>query len=226
MEKTVKDLIHDELPQEDRNILAEDRKRWQRMGAGAHLSDWMAYAPGLYIRRRLAMKINHTNRPQGRGYVETYSQLLRHDGFDTTDKALMNNLTSVAWLNDAPERVRVLREITETMTPGERARLNSPVTARQRVEKIIKARGDGTEERIRTSPVAVLKEANVKLEHEVEDLKEKLAAAETRDGSLFDLKRDTIDAIAETITKTISEDRFNKIAAACKKRFKAPHPAG
>jgi hypothetical protein len=47
-------ILQTELPQEDREVLAEDKERWHRMGAGQHLSDWLAYAPGLRIRRKLA----------------------------------------------------------------------------------------------------------------------------------------------------------------------------
>ena len=34
----------------------------------------------------------------------------------------------------------ILREMRDTMSVGERARLNSPISARQRIEKVLKAR--------------------------------------------------------------------------------------
>jgi hypothetical protein len=46
-------------------------------------------------------------------------------------------ITALLWLDDDPERMRILREIRESMTSGERARLNSPISARQRVEKVV-----------------------------------------------------------------------------------------
>jgi hypothetical protein len=32
------------------------------------------------------MPVNYTNRPEGRGYTETYGQLLRLAGFDIKDR--------------------------------------------------------------------------------------------------------------------------------------------
>jgi hypothetical protein len=61
-----------------------------------------AYYPGLAIRRRLAMKIAHTNRPEGRGYVQVFSQLMRDDGIDTRDKSAMTAFTAVLWWATSP----------------------------------------------------------------------------------------------------------------------------
>ena len=181
------------------------------MGDGAHLSAWLAYAPGLRIRRQFAMKINHVNKPGGRGYNETYGQLLRLDGFDIEDGRLMTSLTAVAWLDD---RTEVLNEILATLSPGERSRLNSPITARQRVEKLLNARSTGEEEKkLRISPMAVLKRENTEQAHQIAHLEEKLAAAEQRDGSLFDLKKDNAADIATIVVQTISSTKAKTIAS-------------
>ena len=156
-------ILQTELPEEDREVLAEDKERWHLMGAGQHLSDWLAYAPGLRIRRKLAMRVNFTNKPEGRGYTETYGQLLRLAGFDIKDKRLMTTLTAIAWLDEDLERMTIMREILDAMTSGERSRLNSPISARQRVEHVLKARAGDTEEKPRNSPVAILKQKNLEL---------------------------------------------------------------
>src|SRR6266851_9474513 len=91
-------ILQTELPQNDRDILAADKGRWACLGSGAHLDDWMYFADGLRIRRALAMKVNFTNQPKGRGYTQTYGQLLRLTGFDIKDRRLMTTLTAVAWL--------------------------------------------------------------------------------------------------------------------------------
>ena len=44
------------------------------MGAGGHLDDWLAYQPGLMIRRRLAMRLAFTNKPEGKGYVQAFAR--------------------------------------------------------------------------------------------------------------------------------------------------------
>ena len=54
------------------------------------------------------------------------------------------SISAVLWLGDDPERMKVLRELREAMTPGQRSRLNSPITARQRVEAILQARRTAT----------------------------------------------------------------------------------
>ena len=208
------------LNQSEQNVLAEDRERWKRMGAGAHLDEWLAYAPGFMLRRRMAMRMAHVNRPEGRGYAQAFAALMEADGLHTMDKA---SVTAVLWLNDEPERLSILREIRDTMTVGERARLNSPISARQRVEKRLKirkaaaeAREEGREgepeETVRTSPMARVKDQNVELTREIEHLKERLAAAEQRDGSLFDLRRDKIDDIVSAIIGNASPSRAEAIA--------------
>jgi hypothetical protein len=203
-------ILQTELPQEDREVLAEDKRRWQRMGAGQHLSDWLAYAPGLRIRRKLAMRVNFTNKPEGRGYTETYGQLLRLAGLDVKDKRLMTTLTAIAWLDDDLERMTILRELLDAMTAGERSRLNSPISARQRVEGVLKARAGDTEEKLRNSPVAILKQHNMELVRQLAHAEDKLAAADA--GSLFDLQKDSVANIAKVIRETITPSRAQSLA--------------
>src|SRR5437763_15202204 len=72
-------IAQSELTEHERTILAEDRERWQRMGAGGHLDDWLKYGPGQLIRRRLAMKLAHTDKQSGPLYTEAMSRLLESD---------------------------------------------------------------------------------------------------------------------------------------------------
>ena len=84
-----------ELTQAERDTLRADVARWKCMGSGGHLQDWLDYYPGLSIRRRLAMKLSFTNRPEGKGYALGYSQLMRDDRFDTDDKTMMSQTSAV-----------------------------------------------------------------------------------------------------------------------------------
>ena len=54
---SIEDIKQTELTPSERDVLTADRKRWQHMGGGGHLDDWLAYGNGLMIRRRLAMKM-------------------------------------------------------------------------------------------------------------------------------------------------------------------------
>ena len=92
------------------------------------------------------------------------------------------------------------------MTPGQRSRLNSPITAQQRVETIPQARRSGVdEETVRASPVALLNEQLIARDREIARLKGELA--KHSDGSLFDLKHDSADDIALAIVNDLSAHR-------------------
>jgi hypothetical protein len=212
-----------ELTQSEREVLKEDAARWKRMGAGSHLDDWLSYFPGLAIRRRLAMRLAFTNKPEGKGYAQAFGELMKADGL--LDPAVKTSFTAVVWLGDDPERMKVLRELREAMPPGQRSRLNSPITARQRVEAILQARRHGVEESVKTSPVALLKEAMVEQAREIVELKQKLAKHEQ--GSLFDLKHDSADDIASAITGNLSTHKAKSLADGILARLKkSQKPAG
>jgi hypothetical protein len=131
----------------------------------------------------------------------------------------------VLWLNDDLERMGILRELRESMTPGERSRLNSPITARKRVESIVKARAGGTEESLSISPIARMKDTIFDQAREITELQQKLAKHEN--GSLFDLKADRAEDIATTIVNSVSEHKAKAIASGIAARYKQQKkPAG
>jgi hypothetical protein len=113
------------------------------------------------------------------------------------------------------------------MKPGERARLNSPISARQRVEKILKARAKGAdaEAKDKESPVAKLKAQIAERDREIAKLRTR------SDGSLFDLKADDVKSIAEAIAANISEGKASALASAIslavkERKRKRQSPAG
>jgi hypothetical protein len=222
----VDDIQQAELIASEREVLAKDKVRWKKFGAGAHLDEWLEFGPGLMIRRRLAMKLANTNKPEGRGYNTAMGRLMLHDGMSWQDNTLKKSMSAVLWLNDEPERLIVLREIRETMSPGERSRLNSPISARQRVEKVLLARIGGTEAKVRQSPVANLKREVAEKDRKIAHLAEQLAAAEARDGSLFDLKHDNVEDIARVIVTNVSESKGKSIAQGILAAYKKSKPAG
>ena len=160
------------------------------------------------IRRRLAMRLAFTNRPEGKGYAQSFGELMRADGLDTMDKT---SISAVLWFHDDAERLNVLREIREAMTPGERSRLNSPISARQRVEKLLAARskGESAEEKLKDSPVVLLKRKVAEQEREIATLRERLAKS---DGSLFDLKNDSAADIVAAIATNVGGSKAETIA--------------
>jgi hypothetical protein len=203
----IEDIKHKELNQSELDVLKEDRARWKRMGSGSHLDDWLAYQPGLMIRRRLAMHIAFVNKPEGKGYAQAFAALMKADGLDHMDKT---SISALLWLGDEAERMQILREMRDAMNPGERSRLNSPITARKRVEQSLKARQAGTEETVKQSPVALLKGHIVEQARKIAELEQQLAKHD--DGSLFDLKRDKADDIATAIVNNVGEHKAKAIA--------------
>jgi hypothetical protein len=212
-----------DLTQSEREVLKEDGERWKRIGGGSHLDEWLSFLPGLMIRRTLAMRIAHTNQAIGKLYSDAFAELMRADGMHTMDKT---SVTAVLWLGDDPERMKILRDMRDAMTPGRRSRMNSPISARQQVEKIIKARETkGGEEKLKTSPVALLKEQIMEQAKEIAMLQTKLAKAD--EGSLFDLKHDKADDIAVAIVNSVSENKAKAIATSIGAWFKSKQkPAG
>jgi hypothetical protein len=142
------------------------------------------------------------------------------------DPAVKTSFTAVLWLGDEPERSQILRQLREAMTPGQRSRLNSPITARQRVEAILLARQHGVdEETVRASPVALLKEQLTARDREIARLKSELA--KLSDGSLFDLKHDSADDIALAIVGNLSAHKAKSLADGILTRLKkSQKPAG
>ena len=187
-------------------------QRWERMGAGGHLDDWLAYYPGLAIRRTLAMRLAHTNSPVGKRYADAFRELMKADGLDAN-----HSLSAVLWLGEDPERMRILRELRDAMTPGQRSRLNSPIAARQKVERILKACPGGTEDTVRVSPVGLLKKQITEQAIQIAKLEAKLA--KQAEGQ-FDIKRDNADNIAAAIIGNISEYKAEAIATGIATRLK------
>jgi len=111
------------------------------------------------------------------------------------------------------------------MTDGERARLNSPITARQRVETAIKAKTE-TPPPPKASLRTQLADKDRKIDMLTARLQEAEAAADA--GSLFDLKSDTADDIASAIVANVSSSKASSIAKAIKEKMKAKAlaPAG
>jgi hypothetical protein len=235
---TIEQIKQSELTANEREVLKRDEERWRRIGGGAHLNEWLEFYPGLDIRRRMAMRLNHMNKPEGRGYAETLHELYVEAGFisavrpNETDEVrkdrsrTMTSFTAVLWLNDDAERITTLRNILAKMSPGERSRLNSPISARQRVEKALKASGDGAEGKPGGSPLRALKDQLAASEREIAELKAKLARHDS--GSLFDLKSDSVGNIVEAIVGNVSDYKADAIGKALVERVKKKkqRPAG
>jgi hypothetical protein len=228
-----------EIPAELRVRLERDAERAKHMVGGGHLQDWLDYEVSLWGIRSEAMRLATTNEPRGRGYNEAVGQLMRHYGLDKLDGGCVS---AVLWLTDPKDkyqegerwltRKEILDGILKHLTPGQRSRLASPISARQRVQKKIDtlaaAAEAGGADALDEKPLSKLKQVEQALAKALQDkyhLEEQLKRRD--DGSLFDLKRDSADNIGRTMADNVSEGKFNSIVKAGRERYKAKQkPAG
>ncbi len=135
---STKSALRADLDAEDRKTLAEDRKRMERQGS--QLDDWLAFGPGLLIRRRLAKNIvglAETDPAKSHRYSRGFKEQMEMDGlYDRTTKSdvMKSTFTAVLWFYDDEKleegRREILEEIRRNMTPSvpgstRRSRLNS-----------------------------------------------------------------------------------------------------
>jgi hypothetical protein len=66
MRTGIEDIKRTELTPSEREVLEEDRKRWRRMGTGAHLDEWLAYGPGIAAVWSKLLSRRHLNRKRPR----------------------------------------------------------------------------------------------------------------------------------------------------------------
>jgi hypothetical protein len=137
----IEHAIHQLSPGE-RESLASARDLAKSIAKGKHLNDWLSLGESQKIGSRLAMRLAQTNQRAGALYTKYLHQLLQYDGIDTDDKKIMSSLTAVSWLVDDehPKRLATLHEGRAGMSQGELSRMNSPITARTFVQKILKPR--------------------------------------------------------------------------------------
>src|ERR1700730_2490128 len=109
---STKSALRAALFAEDRKALAEDRKRMERLGKGSQLDDWLAFGPGLLIRRRLAKNIAglaETDPAKGHRYSRAFKQQMEMDGlYDRTTKCQVRRgaFQTAAWSLGSEDRLR------------------------------------------------------------------------------------------------------------------------
>jgi hypothetical protein len=210
----------------DRAVLDESRAVARALYTeGRNLNNYLALGESQLIRRREAMRLAHSNQPKGPLYSAYLADFMRADGLNPDDRKVMSDMTAVAWLFEHPERLEILNAHRATMTPGERSRLNSPISARKLVERLVRERDFGIEDKDKPATKS-RKDQLAEKDKEIATLKERLARVQDG-GSLFDLKRDTIETIAATIVEHLQPTRSKSIAEMIKTKLKAKvKPAG
>jgi hypothetical protein len=192
--------IQNDLSAEDRALIERGRDLSRQKVEGFDLDNWIVIGLAHNAHVRLALRLANTNKRSGQLYTKYLSAIMKHHGTDDQDKAYKGILTALAFICEEthPERLEVLAEARAEMSPGEKAKLGSPHTARILIKKRLDQKSGYEPAPKAPSPIARLKQENEELKRAKADLEETLASSETQ-GSLFDWDRDKVGDISATL---------------------------
>ena len=196
-----------------RSDASDDRKEkaaadaYVRIRSGQHWLDWMFVAEGLGVGRRWAQRRGGTDDIQSPHYKRAFKEWMapRPWAKDLDSPTRAHLFWCLDWRND-------IDQWRETLAQNERAKLNHPTAMKRRYEATHPEHGAARP----VDPNAPKKETTREsLIRENEDLWAKVKKLERQveagDGSLFDLRRDSIDAIVNVIAGTVSIGRFQSL---------------
>jgi hypothetical protein len=206
--------------------LQRDAATWAKLGTGAHLDEMLSMGASLLRLKQLVVRRVNTDR--GRHYNMAFSNVAKHHFPDLP----MDWITAIVWLVDPadPVRMQTLKDIRANMTPGERARLNAPNTAQQRVRYALRAADEaqaaeaGTpveKKEKKKTPLQAAEDSIRRLEEENARLKR-----QAEGGSLFDLRHDSAGTIATTIIGNVTPSKARSIATAITAALKKQQTPG
>ena len=179
---------------------AEDRIR-----RGAHWTDWMYVADGFAVGRAKAMRAAGTNQPYGKAYTRAFGDWMRERPWAREERIDKGTRSNLLWAADHRSEIEAWRE---ALTQGERAKMNHPTTLKRRFEAAHKVTAvDPNAPKKETTRESLVRE-NEDLWAENAKLKRRV---ESGDGSLFDLRRDSIDAIVNVIAGNVPLGRFQSL---------------
>ena len=177
---------------------------WDNLKKGASWDDWKAISRRLSDGRVAAMAKAGTNQPIGKTYNKAFSDWLdARPWAREIDKASRNQAMWCAENDAAIEKWR------ETVGLSQRLMMNHPGTLKRNFERMMVDKDK--EKKPETETKAQ------KVERELEALaaeRDKWKRQAERDGSLFDLKVDSIKIIVDTIAQNMTEWRFGELVKA------------
>jgi hypothetical protein len=177
-----------------------------RIRRGQHWLDWMFIAEGLEVGRHKAMRRAGTDDIRNPKYKKAFNEWMRDRPWARDlDPPTRNHLF---WCLDYRNEIEQWRE---TLAANERARLNHPTAMKRRYEAT-RREGPGKD----VAP-GVRETRAQKMEREVERLSGEVETWRRRaeaDGSLFDLKRDSVANIARVIAERMSPGRLKALQQA------------
>ena len=173
----------------------------KRLKGGQSWDDWLSIGTFLNIGRNKAMLRGGTNEPIGARYIKAFSEwMAQYDWIGDIDKATR---THAMWCVD---HLGDLVKLRENMGLTQRLTANHPTTMRRRWDKAQKELDKAPAEKKEPKSAALERElAAVAAE------RDKWKHKAEKDGSLFDLKQDTVKIIAATIASNMTIYRLREL---------------
>jgi hypothetical protein len=174
-----------------------------RLKRGQSWDDWLKIGTFLNIGRNKAMLRAGTNEPIGARYIKAFSEWMAvYPWIGDIDKATR---VHAMW---AVDHVADLTRLRENMGLTQRLACNHPTSMRRRWDK---AQKEGE----KAAPTAGKKESRADvIQRELEAVaaeRDKWRHKAEKDGSLFDLKQDTVKIIAATIASNMTIYRLREL---------------
>jgi hypothetical protein len=181
-----------------------------RIKRRAHWEDWCFIADGFAVGRAKAMRQADTNQPFGKAYTVCFGDwMAARPWAKNTDRTTRNHLL---WVADHRSEIEAWRV---TLAQSERAKLNHPTALRRRYDSAHKTAVVAPQAKKETKAEALVRE-NEELWAKAKKLERQITDG---DGSLFDLKRDSIEAIVNVMAGTVSLGRFESLQRAMTKKL-------
>jgi hypothetical protein len=202
----------DELLDNEREAATLGEAAVRQLKKHESIDRWHDAGKALVTLQTAAMRLAHTNQPQGPRYRAKWQELSDHvPHLRDLDKG---SRSDACWLANEWEAVNAW---LQTLVYPERWRLNHPTSIHRRWKATHAAPGG---EEAGTSPAAGYKQRAAELEAENAELRQQLKRAQD-DGSLFNLERDTGEQIGRVIGNSVGETKAAAIAKAIQAAVKA-----
>jgi hypothetical protein len=199
------DMALDEAERAEAEHAAQVDKRaeaaWELLKRGQDWQSWKVIGEGLHEGRLWSMRKAATNQPVGKTYNRAFSDWL--DARKWTREIDRSTRNHAMWCH---ENVAAIEQWRETLATSQRQMINHPSTVKRNYEKTQseKTIAKKTE---RAKQVKIDVDELEKIQGDLAKFK-KMAEA---DGSLFDLKKDSIKIIVATIAANMSPYRLNEL---------------
>ncbi|MGJ5135693.1 hypothetical protein [Bradyrhizobium oligotrophicum] len=181
--------------------------------------NWLIIGEAFERGRQWATREARTNVPKGRGYNEAFSRWMKRyeaGKLTTIDQAARYRLGKIM------ENRQAVVAWRQTLTSNQLREWSHPTTVWRRFEAAHNVPDDDAPKK--PSHMAQLKESLANALDDNQRLQERMKHAE---GSLFDLKRDSAEAIADTMVRNVSDSKAEAIAGWIRKKLKEKKkPAG